>query len=150
MSYAFRPAVARGTTVVEFPRPVPTLRLQESWHNERFKVPLRDGDTLVGHSRNGVDIILQGQVGSHEGTLQLDEQAMLDTLATLRAALHVDADHGKYRLLLYWDEATDTARHFRDCSTVRLEIDLSDEHLFTYAATIHADDPVLYATPLTE
>lgn len=146
MSFEFRPAICRNGELYELPRPVPTLRVQETWHNERFKVPLRDGDLLVGHSRNGVDITLQGQVGSQAGELKLDEGSMFAVLEALRAALHVTADSGKYWFFLYCDEASATFRHFRECSTVRFDYDLSDGHLFTYAAVIHAEDPTLYHT----
>jgi hypothetical protein len=32
---------------------------------------------------------------------------------------------------------------------VRFEYDLSDPHLFTYAAVIHATDPEIYTSPPT-
>ena len=146
MSFHFRPAIARGAELFDLPRPVPTLRVQESWHSEKFKVPLRDGDTLLGHSRNGVDITVQGQVGSQAGDLTLSEEAMLAALEALRAALHVSPTQDRYHFYVYYDSDTNTYRHFRNCSTTRFEWDLSDSHLFTYSATIHAEDPVLYLT----
>ncbi len=147
MSFHFRPAIARGDELFDLPRPVPTLRVQESWHSEKFKVPLRDGDTLLGHSRNGVDITVQGQVGSQAGSLKLDEASMFATLEALRAALHVSADGGKFAFVLYHDDAAGTYRHYRQCSTTRFEYDLSNEHLFTYSAVIHAEDATLYDAP---
>ena len=148
MSLQFRPAIARPEDVFELPRPVPTLRVQESWHSEKFKVPLRDGDTLLGHSRNGVDITLQGQVGSLAGELTLDETAMFLALETLRTALHVSTDQPKYSFVLFQDEALGTCRHYRDCSTTRFEYDVSNERLFTYSAVIHAEDATLYDAAL--
>ncbi len=148
MTFRCRPAIARGTDIFDLPRPVPSLRVQESWHSERFKVPLRDGDTLLGHSRNGVDITLQGQVASQAGALKLDEASMFETLEALRAALHVSADDAKYWFILYHDEATARFRHYRGCSTVRFEYDLSDEHLFTYSAVIHAEAAGLFDSEL--
>ncbi len=148
MTLRFRPAIARGAEIFDLPRPVPTLRVQESWHSERFKVPLKDGDTLLGHSRNGVDITLQGQVGSQAGELKLDEASMFATLEALRTALHVSADGEKYAFILFHDEALATFRHYRSCSTTRFEYDLSNERLFTYSAVIHAEDADLHDAAL--
>lgn len=146
MAFVFRPAVWRGGMLHELPRPVPVLRIQETWDAEKFKVPLVDGDRLVGLSRNGVDIVVQGQVGSQAGSLKLTEEAMATAIEALRTALHVSADDDFFWLFVFYDAATSTYRHFRQCSTVKFEWDLSDGHLFTYAATIHAQDPVLHTT----
>jgi len=146
MALVFRPAIWRNGVLLELPRPVPTLRIQETWDAERFKIPLVDGDKLVGHSRNGVDLNVQGQVGSQAGDLTLSEEAMLAALEALRAALHVSPTQDRYHFYVYYDSDTNTYRHFRNCSTTRFEWDLSDSHLFTYSATIHAEDPVLYLT----
>ncbi len=148
MAFVFRPAVARGGVILDLPRPVPTLRVQESWQSERFKVPLRDGDFVMGPSRNGVDITLQGQVASQGGALKLDEASMFAALEGLRTALHVGADGPKFQFILYEDEGTETFRHYRRCVTTRFEYDLSDEHLFTYSAVIHAEDAALYDAAL--
>lgn len=146
MSFLFRPAIIRGESLYELPRPLPQLKLVDTWDSERFKVPLRDGETRQGHSRNGVDITFSGMILSHDGTLQLDEQAMFETLESLRTALHVGGDTERYRLFLYYDEASETYRHFRDCSTIRFEYDLSDSARFRYELQIHAEDPTLYTT----
>jgi len=148
MSFLFRPAIVRGDTVYELPRPLPQLKLVDTWDSAQFKVPLRDGETHQGHSRNGVDITLAGMVVSHDGALQLNEQAMFETLEGLRAALHVGGEAARYRLFLYFDAETETYRHFRDCSTLQFEYDLSDPARFRYELRIHADDPTLYSTGL--
>ncbi|MBI1346183.1 hypothetical protein GC163_07820 [bacterium] len=148
MPFTFRPAIVRGETLYELPRPLPQLKLVDTWDSEGFKVPLRDGETRQRHSRNGVVITLSGDVLSHDGTLQLDEQAMFETLEGLRAALHVGGETERYRLYLYFDAATETYRHFRDCSTLKFEYDLSDATRFRYELQIHAEDPQLYTTGL--
>ena len=146
MTFRFKPAVWRGGVLFEFPRPIPALKVQESWDVERFKVPLQDGDRWVGHSRNGIEISLQGQFGSQAGVLKLTEETMFATLEALRAALHVGPDDDHFQFFLYHDPATATYRSFQRCSTVRLEYDLSNEKLFTYSAVLHAEDPQLYHT----
>ena len=46
--FRFKPAVFRGSTLYELPRPVTALRIQESWEFEQLKVLLVDGDFLAG------------------------------------------------------------------------------------------------------
>jgi hypothetical protein len=140
----FQPALWRPPTLFDLPRPVTRLRIQDAWDIERFKVPLIDGDTLLGHSRNGVDVSLEGQIGSRDGSLLLDEPSMLAALEDLRATLDVNGDDDLYELVLYRDPDTDEVRSLRRCSTVRFEYDLSDKQLFTYSIVIHASDPVIY------
>ena len=144
--FAFKPAVYRTSTLYELPRPILTLRLQEAWDFEQFKILLQDGDQLVGHSRQGVDIAIEGQIALQAGTLRLTEQQMFDELEALRAALHIGPDDAKYELFLYHDIATATYRKFKAVSTVRLETDLSDQKLFTWSALLHAENPALHTT----
>ena len=144
MTFVFKPAVLSGETLFELPRPVTSLRLQDAWDFEQFKVPLADGDEVAGHSRQGVDVFLEGQIGTRAGALKPGEAEMFAEIENLRSALHVGAPDEKYTLFLYHDSGTSTYRHLKSCSTVRLEYDLSDKHLFTYSAVIHAEDPVVY------
>ena len=146
MAFTFKPAIYKDETLYELPRPVLSLRIQDAWDFEQFKVPLAAGDFTAGHSRGGVDISLEGQIGSQSGELRLTEEAMLDELESLRAALDVTAAGGKYVFFLYHDESSATYRHFKSCSTVRFDYDLSRKPLFTYSLLIHAEDPTLYHT----
>ena len=145
--FVFKPAIYRDATLFNFPRPITSVRIQDSWDYAKFKVPLLDGDATTGHSHNGVDISLEGRLAAHDGQLKLDEAAMFNCLEQLRSQLAVTAPQDPYQLFLYHDPATATYRSFQDCSTVRFEYDLSDPHLFTYAAVIHAGDPTIYSTP---
>jgi len=146
MGFVFKPAVYGGAGLYELPRPVPVLRVRDSWDSSRFKVPLADGDATVGHSRQGVDISLEGQVGSQSGTLKTTEGAMLQELETLRETLDVSSAAEKYEFFIYHDSSSGVYRKFKTCSTVQFEMDLSDQNLFTYSLIVHAEDPVLYTT----
>lgn len=145
--FDFKPSLWRDGALFELPRPVTSVRVQDSWDFARFKVPLGDGDSTAGASRNGVDIAIEGRLGSHAGQLKLDEASMFAALELLRSRLHVAADSPGYELFLYHDPATSTYRSFRRCHTVRFEYDLSDPHLFTYAIVIHAADAAIYTAP---
>jgi hypothetical protein len=138
----WRPALWRDEELYEFPRPIPRVQIHETWDATKFKVPLVDGDTLSGGSRNGVDITLAGQIVSEAA----DPLALLSTLEELRAALHVTGDDAKAWLYLYHDDEEETYRHFQGCSTVRFEYTLIDGLAIQYEAVIHADDPTLYDT----
>jgi hypothetical protein len=145
--FHFKPSLWRDGQLFELPRPVTSVRVQDSWDFARFKVPLGDGDAAVGHSRNGVDIAIEGRCGSQGGQLKLAEDDMFAAIELLRSKLHVPAGSSGYELFLYHDPATSTYRSFRSCSTVRFEYDLSDPHLFSYVVVIHAADPVIRSAP---
>ena len=146
MTFVFSPAIYRDATLWELPRPVSSMRIQESWDFERFKVPLADGDSHVGHSKQGVDISIEGQFGSQDGVTKLSEAEMFAVLESLRTKLDISADSEKFEFFLYYDISSGTYRKFRECSTVRLEYDLSSPHLFAYSAIVHADDPTIFST----
>jgi len=146
MTFTFKPAIYQNASFYELPRPVPVVRMRDAWDAGRFKVPLADGDTLTGHSRQGVDISIEGQIGSQSGTLKISEGDMLQEAETLRDRLDVASDAEKFELFLYHDSASGTYRKFKTCSTVQFEIDLSNQNLFTYSMVVHAEDPVLYTT----
>ncbi|MFG0333627.1 MAG: hypothetical protein ACF8TS_09725 [Maioricimonas sp. JB049] len=143
--FQFKPAIWRTGTLYELPRPIRSLRIQDEWDFQRFKVPLVAGDLTVGSSREGVDIIVSGQIGSQSGELRLTEADMFTELEALRSALNQAADDDPYEFFLYHDPGDATYRSFRDCTTVRFEYDLSNQALFTYSAVIHAGDPMIYA-----
>ncbi|WP_437206443.1 hypothetical protein [Planctomicrobium sp. SH664] len=143
----FQPAIVRDAHILELPRPILTCRLRDSWDFQKFKIPRVDGDLISGVSLDGVEITLEGQIGSHEGELKLTEEAMLESLVELRGALQGGAD-SLYTLALYHAPEGEDVRHFRKCSTMRLEVDLSNQRIYSYAVVIHAADPVLYDGPL--
>lgn len=146
MSFLFQPGLYRQSTLFFLPRPVTVLRVQEGWDFQQFKVPLKAGDVHVGHSRQGIDILIEGQCGSQDGALKLTEEEMFVSLEALRSALDVTSDDDKFEFFPYYDSGSATYRKYKACSAVRLEYDLSSPHLFTYSATIHADDPTIYTT----
>ena len=98
---------------------------------------------MTGHSRNGLDVQLEGQIGHVAGSLRLDENAMLLAMLNLRTRLDVDNAAGRFRLVLYRNSTTGQSRYFEKCSTVRFESDLSDPRLFSYSVLIHASSPEL-------
>lgn len=146
MAFIFKPSIFRDGTLYELPRPIPVVRVQDHWDYSQLKVPLAEGDLLVGHSQQGAEITLEGQVGTQGGAVQVSEAEMFATLQTLRAAVNVGAGGGKYELFLYHDAATESYRKFRGCSTVRFEFDISNPHLFTYHLAVHAEDPTISTT----
>jgi len=138
----FIPAILRGSQIVEFPRPILACRVHDSWDFLKLKVPRQDGDQLAGPSRGGVEIAIEGQVGSQTGELKLSEERMLEALETLRAALHSGEDAG-FSLALY-QSGPGAFRYFRKCLTSRFDFDLSSPRLYSYAVSIHAADPTLH------
>ena len=146
MSLVFRPALYRGGTLFELPRPITTLRVLDAWDFEQFKVPLAAGDRLYGHSRNGLDLSIEGSVGTRAGTLCATEEDMLAALSQLSEAFDITSDEDRYEFFLYHDQPSAAYRKYRSCATVRFEYDLSSPQLFTWSAVVHAEDPRLYTT----
>lgn len=144
----FHPGIAREGTIVEFPHPVLVFRIRDAWDFEKMKVPLRDGDQIVGHSKAGSDIAIEGQIGQHSGSLKLSEPEMLTTLNTIRDALDVNSLNLNYSLVVFNDDAVDDHRYFKNCTTTKFEFDLSNSNIYSFAAVIHAADPILYAGSL--
>ncbi|QDT33629.1 hypothetical protein [Thalassoglobus polymorphus] len=146
----FHPAIVRGGTKVDLPRPILVFRVRDAWDFEKMKVPLRDGDQLTGHSRQGADIAIEGQIGQHSGSLKVTEPEMLAVLETLRDTLSVNATAGTFSLVVFADESSTDHRYFKACTTTKFEFDLSNQHLYSFSAMIHAADPHLYSGLLPE
>jgi hypothetical protein len=147
--WVFQPAIWKASVLTELPRPVTSLRILDSWDFEKFKTPLADGDVITGHSRNGVDLQVEGQFGSVAGTLKIDEPAMLQAVMNLRGLLHVDGAAARFGLVLYHDADSGQSRYFANCSTVRFDCDLSDPALFTYSILIHSSSPTIVTAVLS-
>ena len=73
----FLPTIIRDDQLLELPRPVSICRMHDSWDYLKLKVPRQEGDQISGTSRDGVDIVLEGQVGTQGGELKLSEQRIL-------------------------------------------------------------------------
>ncbi|ADG69373.1 hypothetical protein Plim_3560 [Planctopirus limnophila DSM 3776] len=144
MPLQFHPAIARSTAWFSLPRPIVSLRVQDVWDSERFKSPLIDGQRTVGHSQGGSTIVIQGQVAAQAGEVRFTEAEMLATLLSLREALHVGESQPKFDFVLFFDPVTHERQYFQECSTTRLEWDLSEASLYTYSLTIQADDPQIH------
>jgi len=146
MSFVFQPGLYKSSSLYFLPRPITALRVTEGWDFQQFKIPLKAGDVHVGHSRDGITILVEGQLGSQDGDLKLSEAEMFSALETLRESLEVTSDADKFEFFLYYDASSSTYRKHKNCSVVRFEYDLSNPHLFSYSATLHADDPTIYST----
>ncbi len=143
MGLVFRPGIWREGSYFELPRPIPVLRIEDQWDYQRLKVPLRPGDVLAGQSPDGVDIVIQGQFGSWNGSVTASEAEMFAAVESLRQAVRMGPDDERYELFVYYDPETATYRKFRQCTTVRFECDLSNVHLFGYELVVHAEEPGL-------
>ncbi len=150
MAFVFKPAIYKNAALYELPRPVTSLRLRDGWDFERFKVPLASGESLVGHSRQGVAITLAGAIAFQAGTLKTSEEQMFEELEDLRDAFSVTSSDEKYEFFLYHDATSGVYRKLQNCTTVKFEFDLSDENQLVYSAEIFADDPdILTSAPGT-
>ena len=104
--FSFRPSIVRLDSAFELPQPVTSVRVQDSFDFAKLKAPQVAGDFLVGHTSSGVDIAIEGQIGTHSGDLRLTEEQMFFTLESLRQAVHSSSPNDRYRLFLYFDPET--------------------------------------------
>ncbi|MCH7686485.1 MAG: hypothetical protein IH899_07365, partial [Planctomycetes bacterium] len=116
MAFTFKPAIYRDAVLYEFPRPVDLLRVRDSWDFQTFKIPMADGNTVVGGSRQGVEIIVEGRFGSQAGTLTLTEADMFQEIKNFRDALDVPETSDTYSFFLYHDSTVGIYRKFKSCS----------------------------------
>lgn len=144
--FLFRPSISRTNSLYELPGPILSLRIQDAFDFAKWKAPHVRGDFVAGHTPSGVDLAIEGQIGSHNGNLFITEEQMFGALEQLRVAVHSTSPDDRYRFFLYYDPGTQTYRSFTNCSTVRFEYDLSKKQLFTYTLVIHACDPTILQT----
>ena len=140
------PAIYQNAALHKFPLPIRKLRIRDAWDFQQFKVPLKDGDQLTGHSQQGVEILIEGQVALQDGAAKLTEGEMFAEIESLRTVLDAGSSSGKYELFLFHDTVTPYYRKFKSCATRQLEINLANRDLFSYSVLIHAEDPVIYTT----
>ncbi len=143
---SIQPKIYAGSTLYEFPRPVRSLRLRDAWDFDRFKIPLKDGESIAGQSRTGVTIFIDGQIATQISTSKQTEAEMFAEIETMRSHLNANNTNGKFELFLFHDSATPYYRKLKNCSTIRFDVDLTNRTLFTYAIEILSDDPTLYTT----
>jgi len=143
----FSPRVYNGSTLTEFPRPVLSFSITDSWDFRESKVPLADREDFDGQSRNGKRVSVSGQIAISGGIKQLTEIEMIDTWNTFVGQLDT-SNSDNYELFVYHDAVAATYRKYKNASTIDASIDLGDDsHVtFTYSVSIKIEDPVLYQT----
>ena len=141
----FQPGIETESGFLALPGPIERLQVQESWDFERFKVLLQDGGHTVGLSRNGMDIAVAGSVGQRQGDLFLSEAEMLAAVLELQRKI-ADQAGQLLRFYVFRDAETQVCRYFEGCSVTRFQYDVSSPELYSYALTLHADDPELHET----
>lgn len=141
-----QPVLYQNAQLHQFPDPVTNVRIRGSWDFAKFKIPLKDGDTIAGRSQHGVEILIEGQVRSQAGETKLSQSEMLAELEALRTVLDASSSQGTYSLFLFHDTTTPFYRKFKSCSTVRFEFDITNNTLFSYSTFIHSEDPTIYTT----
>ena len=145
----WKPAIYKGGTLTELPRPVLSLEIQDSWDFRTSKVPLDDGETLDGHTFNGPVISVSFQMAKQAGVQKLTEVEMFDLYKSFRDTVNVDTDADKYEFFIYHDTTgSGTYRKFKKCAPIEYSCSFGDDvnALFVASLTVKAEDPVIYTT----
>ena len=151
MTWVFKPSVWQsgdGSTVTELPKPTPNVNIGDAWDMRTSKVPLADGLTFDGMSRNGTEIRVGGKFGLDTSGRFLDEENMFGRYETVRAKIDVSSDAEKYEFFFFHDTGSATYRKFKSCVTRSMDLSLGDADriVFIYNVVIVAEDPVIYTT----
>jgi hypothetical protein len=156
MAWMFAPAIAREANLWELPRPITKLRWDDTWDRLKFKVPLRLGDQTTGQSLNGAELVIEGQLRRHQAHELRSESERLAVLIALREQLllgdggsvsgpdrfePIEIAPSPFDLVVAVDTETLAQLRWTACTAVRVEWDVSDEHVWTYRLELHADDP---------
>lgn len=145
----WKPAVYKDSTLTELPRPVLQLAVNDSWDMRESKVPLDDGISITGVSRNGVVIAVSGELAAQpEGTELGGELAMFDAWKSLRDVLNIDDDTEKFEFFIYHDATAGVYRKFKNCFCRSMGFDNGDNSRvpFPYSLEIVSEDPTVYTT----
>lgn len=148
MTFSWKPAIWKGGSLTLLPRPVTALRPHDTWDMRDSKVPLKDGSVTTGHSFNAVEIEIAGKMAIQSSVANLPEQEMFTHYESLRNLLNINDDSQKYEFFIYHDAGSGIYRKYKSCSCRDLALGFGDDDrvVFTYQATIIADDPVVYST----
>ena len=150
MTMIFKPSVWKtgDGAVTEMPKPTPQVTIGDSWDSRQSKVPLADGITFDGLSRNGTEIRVSGQFGLDTSGTYLGEENMFARYETIRTKIDISADSDKYEFFLFHDTVEPLYRKFKSCVTRSLDLSLGDDDriAFVYNLVIVAEDPVIYST----
>lgn len=148
MAITWKPAIYKNSTLVQLPRPVRELQYGIAWDFRQSKIPLLDGQSSVGHSKNGRTVSISGEFAIQAGTPKLTEEDMFNLMTTFEALLDVSQASDKYEFFSHHDATLGTYRKLKNCFPTRLTTSFGDGDriAFTYAAEIMSEDSTIYTT----
>lgn len=110
---------------------------------ETDKVPLLDGEFTSGHSQNGLEITINGELAQQENNLLLTELQMIDAMNQLRELIHTSHTDTPLTVFLIYDPIDSNYRYFENCSASKITFDLTSPHVYTYQLSLLIDTPTL-------
>jgi len=149
MPFIWKPAIYKGSTLTTLPRPVNSLEITSDWDWRESKVPMLDGIETDGHSANGTEIIVQGQLGNDgSGTLLTSELLMMNYLKDLSDELDVSGASDKYEFFSYHDSGSNTYRKWSPCVTRSFKYNIGDDNRvpFTYTLVVFCESHQIQVT----
>ena len=143
----WKPAVYKSSTLTELPKPISSLLIKSSWDARESKVPLKNGATSDGQSKNNKVITLEASCALISDTNFVTEIAMYDKLAALEDVLDT-TDLVRFEFFVYHNTDIPVYRKFKNCWCKTYDWSVGDDvhFLFKYSLEIFAEDPVSYST----
>ena len=140
-------AIIKGGVLSELPRPISSFRILERWDSKTLKVPLLTGDIQTGVSRNGIDLVIDGEYGIKNDIVFVGEQQMHAEYQAIRNLVDTNADDADLEVLVSHLETLTSGYLFKRCRVAKFETDFSNPHIYEYQLVLHAGDPVMYDYP---
>ena len=145
----WKPGIFKSSAMTQLPRPIIDLIIKSSWDARESKVPLKDGATTNGQSKNHKIITVEGECGRTDQATFVTELKMYDELVKLEGALDTDEDT-RFEFFIYNQDDAQVSefRKFKDCWCKTFDISIGDSQhfLFKYSLEVFAEDPVSYKT----
>lgn len=151
MTYEFSPRIYNpndAPTLYNLPKPIHQLTLPQSWKYETHKVPLADGGTTYGLSRNPFEITIQGEFGSVGATKKITEEEMWGVFTGVNNVINIGPTDSKLEFFLYYDSSSTTYVKYKSVYPIDFTVNMGDDDyvIFPYSLVLGVDDATVYTT----
>ena len=140
----------KNGTFYDFPAPLKSYRISDSYDMDTQKAVLVDGEQLSGVSQNGVKVDIAGctQIQNHDDPV-CTARNQIAAWAAFRSAIKVSGED-KFELFLHYSPIVGNTfyRKFKRCAPTEVVVSFGDDNRteYPYSASFHCEDPVIYTT----
>lgn len=142
--------IYKNGTFYQFPEPLKTFRIEDSWDIDEQKAVLVDGEQYTGVSRNGVRVTVSGCTQISDGS-DAECAPRNQFLAYLDFRNAMDVSNGdKFELFMHYQTQVSVQfyRKFKNCVPVEASVMFGDDNRveLPYSFSFKCEDPTVYST----